>query len=66
MVLDTATLRIAFGVMALVLGLLFYFSSYRTTRSPYSGWWCLALVFFLGGSAAFLLNGTPTSGGPTS
>jgi diguanylate cyclase (GGDEF)-like protein len=58
MVLDTATLRIAFGVMALVLGLLFYFSSYRTTRSPYSGWWCLALVFFLGGSAAFLLNGT--------
>lgn len=58
MVLDTATLRIAFGVMAFVLVLLFYFSSYRTTRSPYSGWWCLALVFFLGGSAAFLLNGT--------
>jgi hypothetical protein len=58
MVLDTATLRIAFGVMALVLGLLFYFSSYRTTRSPYSRWWCIALVFFLGGSAAFLLNGT--------
>jgi len=44
--------------MALVLGLLFYFSSYRTTRSPFSGWWCLALLFFLGGSAAFLLNGT--------
>jgi diguanylate cyclase (GGDEF)-like protein len=58
MVLDTATLRIAFGVMALALGLLFYFSAYRTTRSPYSGWWCLALVFFLSGSAAFLFNGT--------
>jgi diguanylate cyclase (GGDEF)-like protein len=58
MVLDTATLRVAFAVMALVLGLLFYFSAYRYTRSPYSGWWCLALVFFLGGSAAFLLNGT--------
>ncbi len=58
MVLDTATLRIAFGVMALVLGLLFYFSSYRTTRSPYSGWWCVALGFFLGGATAFLLNGT--------
>lgn len=58
MVLDTATLRVAFGVMALVLVLLFYFSSYRTTRSPYSGWWCLALMFFLGGSAAFLFNGT--------
>lgn len=58
MVLDTATLRVAFGIMALVLGLLFYFSSYRYTRSPYSGWWCLALVFFLAGSAAFLLDGT--------
>ncbi|MET4591767.1 GGDEF domain-containing protein [Arthrobacter sp. 754] len=59
MVLDTATLRVAFGIMALVLGLLFYFSSYRYTRSPYSGWWCLALVFFLAGSASFLLDGTP-------
>jgi diguanylate cyclase (GGDEF)-like protein len=58
MVLDTATLRIAFGLMALALGLLFYFSAYRTTRSPYSGWWCLALVFFLFGSAALLFNGT--------
>lgn len=59
MVLDTATLRVAFGIMALVLGLLFYYSSYRYTRSPYSGWWCLALVFFLAGSASFLLDGTP-------
>ncbi|WP_104045597.1 GGDEF domain-containing protein [Arthrobacter sp. ZGTC412] len=59
MVLDTATLRIAFGLMALVLVLLFYFSAYRTTRSPYSGWWCLALVFFLSGSACFLLDRTP-------
>ena len=58
MVLDTVTLRVAFGLMALVLGLLFYFSAYRLTRSPYSGWWCLALVFFLAGSAAFLLDGT--------
>jgi diguanylate cyclase (GGDEF)-like protein len=59
MALDTATLRIAFGLMALVLGLLFYFSAYRATRTPYSGWWCLALVFFLAGSATFLLDGTP-------
>ncbi|WP_457964678.1 GGDEF domain-containing protein [Arthrobacter sp. D1-29] len=58
MVLDTATLRFAFGLMALALGVLFYFSAYRTTRSPYSGWWCLALVFFLTGSGAFLLDGT--------
>ena len=58
MLLDTVTLRVAFGLMALVLGLLFYFSAYRITRSPYSGWWCLALIFFLAGSAAFLLDGT--------
>ncbi|WP_411375063.1 GGDEF domain-containing protein [Arthrobacter sp. MPF02] len=58
MVLDTTTLRIAFGLMALVLVFLFYFSAYRVTRSPYSGWWCLALIFFLTGSACFLLDGT--------
>lgn len=58
MVLDTVTLRIAFGLMALVLVMLFYFSAYRITRSPYSGWWCLALVFFLAGSACFLLDRT--------
>ena len=59
MVLDTTTLRIAFGLMALVLVVLFYFSAYRLTRSPYSGWWCVALIFFLGGSGCFLLDGTP-------
>jgi diguanylate cyclase (GGDEF)-like protein len=58
MVLDTTTLRIAFGLMALALVILFYFSAYRVTRSPYSGWWCVALLFFLTGSACFLLNGT--------
>ncbi|MDP9985830.1 diguanylate cyclase (GGDEF)-like protein [Arthrobacter oryzae] len=59
MVLDTATLRIAFALMALVLVVLFYFSAYRVTRSPYSAWWCGALLFFLSGSACFLLDGTP-------
>ncbi|MGO4235430.1 diguanylate cyclase [Pseudarthrobacter sp. YAF2] len=59
MVLDTATLRIAFALMALVLVVLFYFSAYRVTRSPYSAWWCGALLFFLAGSACFLLDGTP-------
>ena len=59
MVLDTTTLRVAFALMALVLMFLFYFSAYRVTRSPYSGWWCLALLFFLTGSACFLLDGTP-------
>jgi diguanylate cyclase (GGDEF)-like protein len=59
MILDTATLRVAFSLMALVMGILFYFSAFRTTRSAYSGWWCVALLLFLAGSASFLLNGTP-------
>jgi diguanylate cyclase (GGDEF)-like protein len=59
MILDTATLRIAFAAMALILALLFYFSTYRSTRSPYSAWWCAALLLFLLGATFFLLNGTP-------
>lgn len=59
MVLHTPTLRVAFAIMASVLGLLFYFSAYRSTRSTYSAWWCLALLLFVGGSAVFLLEGTP-------
>ncbi|MEE2523768.1 GGDEF domain-containing protein [Pseudarthrobacter sp. J75] len=57
MVLDIATLRIGFSVMAVILVLLFYFSTYRSTRSPYSGWWCVALLLFLTGSFLFLLDG---------
>lgn len=57
-ILDIATLRVTFAVVALVLVLLFYFSTYRSTRSPYSGWWCIALLMFLVGSTAFLLDGT--------
>ncbi|KRE81517.1 GGDEF domain-containing protein [Arthrobacter sp. Soil764] len=58
MVLDAATLRIAFGLMALVLVVLFYFAAYRLTRSPYSAWWCGALLFFLSGAGCYLLDGT--------
>lgn len=57
--LDTTTLRVAFGVVALTLLVLFYFVSFRTSRSAYCGWWCAALGLFLGGSAAYLLDGTP-------
>ncbi|KRE71020.1 GGDEF domain-containing protein [Arthrobacter sp. Soil762] len=56
--LDIVTLRVAFSLMALLLGLLFYFFAYRTTRAPYSGWWCVALALFLTGALAFLLDGT--------
>ena len=59
MQLDTLTLRVAFAIVAFTLALLFYFASYRSTRSAYSAWWCVALTLFLAGSAAYLLNGTP-------
>lgn len=58
MMLDTVTLRVSFGVVALTLLLLFYFVAYRSTRSAYCGWWCVALMLFLAGSAAYLLDGT--------
>ncbi|MDN4643797.1 GGDEF domain-containing protein [Arthrobacter sp. PsM3] len=59
MMLDTATLRVALAVVDLTLLLLFYFITFRRTRSAYSGWWCLALLLFLSGDAAYLLDGTP-------
>jgi len=37
---------------------LFYFVSYRTTRSAYSAWWCAALGLFVGGASGYLFNGT--------
>jgi diguanylate cyclase (GGDEF)-like protein len=55
--LDPASLKIALGIVAFTLCLLF-FGSFRRTRSAYSGWWCLALVFLLSGNMAYLLSGT--------
>lgn len=56
--LDAVSLRVLFTVVALTLLTLFYFVAYRSTRSPYAGWWCVALGLFLVGSAAYLLDGT--------
>ncbi|WP_445155652.1 GGDEF domain-containing protein [Arthrobacter sp. Hor0625] len=58
MMLDTSTLRVALAVVTLTLLGLFYFITYRRTRSPFSGWWCAALLLFLTGSASYLLDGT--------
>lgn len=58
--LDIATLRVAFGVVALTLVFLFTFATHRGPRSAYSRWWSAALVLFLAGSAAYLFNGTPS------
>ncbi|MET0447796.1 MAG: GGDEF domain-containing protein, partial [Aeromicrobium sp.] len=56
--LDTVTLRVSFGVVALTMLLLFYFVTFRATRSAYCAWWCTALSLFLAGSAAYLLDET--------
>lgn len=58
MMLDTATLRVALALVDLTLLLLFYFITYRRTRSAYSRWWCTALLLFLVGNATYLLDGT--------
>jgi diguanylate cyclase (GGDEF)-like protein len=57
-VLDTLTLRVAFGVVGFCVVVLFYGVTYRTTRSSYSGWWCLSLGLFLVSALLFVLNGT--------
>jgi diguanylate cyclase (GGDEF)-like protein len=57
MVLDTTTLRVALGVATFSLLILFFFS-FRHTRLPYSGWWCVSLLLFLLGNVAFLFKGT--------
>lgn len=59
MILDTESLRVAFAVVALTLGILFYFADFRATRSPYSAWWCVSMALFLAGSASLLLEKTP-------
>lgn len=58
MMLDTGTLRVALALVDLTLLLLFYFITFRRTRSAYSGWWCMALLLFLVGNAAYMLSGT--------
>ncbi|MCW2839418.1 MAG: hypothetical protein JWR55_901 [Aeromicrobium sp.] len=60
--LDTVTLRVSFGVVALTMLMLFYLVTFRSTRSAYCAWWCAALSLFLAGSAAYLLDGTDLQG----
>ena len=57
--LDTPTLRVAFGLVAICVLVLVYGVTYRSTRSACSTWWCLSLASFILGALLFLLNGTP-------
>jgi diguanylate cyclase (GGDEF)-like protein len=56
---DLLTLRIAFGLVAVSMLVLFYGVTYRSTGSAFSGWWCLSLSSFLVSALLFALNGTP-------
>ncbi|MFT4289294.1 diguanylate cyclase domain-containing protein [Nocardioides sp.] len=58
MALDTPTLRVAFAVVSLSVLVLAYAATYRSTRAPFGGWWCLSLVCFLTSAGLYLLNGT--------
>jgi diguanylate cyclase (GGDEF)-like protein len=58
MTLDIATLRIAFGAVAVTLFVLFYTVSYRQTRSAYSAWWCAAIALFCVGTCGYLFDGS--------
>ncbi|MFE4194340.1 GGDEF domain-containing protein [Paenarthrobacter sp. NPDC056912] len=57
MVLDPFSVRVALGVVTVTLFVLFC-ASFHRTRSPYAGWWSMALLEFMLGNAAFLLNGS--------
>lgn len=56
---DTVTLRVAFGLVAVCVLALFYGVTYRSTRSSFSAWWCLSLACFILSALLFVLNGTP-------
>ncbi|WP_139981738.1 GGDEF domain-containing protein [Nocardioides litoris] len=56
--LDVATLRVAFGVVAVAVLVLFYVATYRTSHSAYSGWWCVSLALFIAGASLYLADGT--------
>lgn len=58
MTLDANSLLAAFGVLALVMLILFYGVTYRATRSAYCGWWCIALAAFMAGTSIYTLQGT--------
>ncbi|WP_141013360.1 hypothetical protein [Nocardioides sambongensis] len=55
---DTASLRVVFVVVAVCAFVLFYQACWRPTRAHYSGWWCIALVLFGASSGSYLFDGT--------
>lgn len=56
--LDIETLRFTFGVLSLLVLILFYAGVYRPTRSRFAGWWSLALLCAALSPSLLLFNGT--------
>ncbi|QBX55331.1 GGDEF domain-containing protein [Nocardioides seonyuensis] len=52
--LDNTSLRAALALLMCTLLVLFYFITYRTSRSAFAGWWCVTLATLMGGSLAYL------------
>lgn len=60
--LDVTTLRLALGVVSVVVLGLFYLAVFRPTRSPFAMWWSIALLSTSASSLLFLLNGSVVQG----
>jgi diguanylate cyclase (GGDEF)-like protein len=56
--LDTVSLRVAFAVVAVAVLVLFYFATYRRSRSTFAGWWIGSLLLFITSAGLYLFNGT--------
>ena len=54
--LDKSTLMVVFAVMTLTMLALFYFDTYRKSRAPFAGWWCIAVGSFFA-AATFYFAG---------
>ncbi len=57
--LHPETLRVAMGLVLVTTLVLFYAITYRVTRAPFVGHWCLALLSISAGTMLYVLNGTP-------
>lgn len=51
-------MRTVLGLVALTVFVLFYFGVYRPTRSSFSGWWTLSLLFVGASSSLLTFNGS--------
>ncbi|WP_062078766.1 GGDEF domain-containing protein [Demequina globuliformis] len=56
--LDIPTLRLALGLVSVVVLALFYLAVYRPTRSLFAMWWCIALMCSAASPLLLLLNGS--------